>query len=183
MSSIKLCVVSIAFVVACGSSSSDKSATVALGANPAVPMTCQMCLSQSSGNECMNKGKLCQEDPECVMLNSCVNKCTNINAACVQSCGDAVSADAIQEWSDFADCTCGTCAQQCGQTFCDGAEGSNGSNGGMCIADGNQCSTSEACCTFCASDGGCGCIPSGDGPCNTDNDCCSGVCGGNGGCQ
>lgn len=178
MSTFKLCFFSIAFVVACGSGG-DKSGKVTLGSNPSVPMTCQMCLSQSSGNECAPKGKLCQDDPDCVMLNDCVNKCANINQSCVNSCGDAASADAIAEWNNFTDCTCGTCATQCAQTFCIGG----GSGSGACIADGDACSTSQDCCTFCASDNYCGCIPSGNGPCNSNQDCCSGACGHGGACE
>jgi hypothetical protein len=145
----------------------------ALGKNASVPDTCQMCLSISSSNECQAKGKVCNADSECSKLNDCVNKCANINAACIANCGDAASQNAIDEWNSWAGCTCGTCATQCNATFCNIG---SGSGSGQCVPDNSQCSSSEACCTFCASDGGCGCIPSGNQGCQTGHDCCSNDC-------
>jgi hypothetical protein len=147
-----------------------------LGDNASVPAACQMCLTMSSGNECEGKSKICTSDSECTSLNECVNKCANINEACIENCGDAASQNAIDEWNDWAGCTCGTCATQCNQTFCNIGSGGSGSGSGTCVPDDTQCSTTEACCTFCASDGGCGCIPSGDQGCQTDHDCCSNDC-------
>jgi hypothetical protein len=146
---------------------------VKLGENPSVPDTCQMCLSSSSANECQAKGKICSADMECAKLNACVNKCANINAACIQSCGDAASQNAIDEWNTWAGCTCGTCASQCNQTFCNIG---SGPDGGQCTPDDQPCSTSQACCTFCATDGTCGCIPPQLQGCQIDHDCCSNVC-------
>jgi hypothetical protein len=148
-----------------------------LGDNASVPAACQMCLSTSSGNECEGKGKICTSDTACTSLNECINKCANINAACIANCGDGASQNAIDEWNDWAGCTCDTCSSQCNQTFCNIGGGSgSGSGSGMCVPDNTQCSTTEACCTFCASDGGCGCIPSGDDGCQTNQDCCSNDC-------
>lgn len=158
-----------------GGSNSGGSGSLLLGDNASVPMTCQTCLSMSTSNECDNRGEVCADDPDCVALNKCVNNCTNINAACIQSCGDAASANAITEWTDWTNCTCGTCATQCNATFCN-IGGSTGSNTGACIADNNSCASNEACCTFCASDGYCGCIPSNNNGCQTNADCCSGYC-------
>jgi hypothetical protein len=152
-----------------GGTKSDK-----LGQNASVPDTCQMCLSSSSGNECMAKGKVCTGDSECSKLNECVNKCANINAACIANCGDAASQNAIDEWNAWAGCTCGTCANQCNATFCNIGSGSG--SGSQCVPDNTACSSTEACCTFCASDGGCGCIPSGNNGCQTNHDCCSNDC-------
>ena len=164
-----------AIVIACGGGN-DKTMGMGmmdskLGANTSVPDSCQMCLANSTGNECMAKGKNCTSDMECAKLNTCVNKCANINAACIQNCGDAASQNAIDEWNAWAMCTCGTCASQCNQTFCN-----IGSGSGSCVMDNNPCSTTQACCTFCASDGNCGCIPSNNQGCQTDHDCCSNFC-------
>ncbi|HEY1811061.1 MAG TPA: hypothetical protein VGG74_01815 [Kofleriaceae bacterium] len=157
--------------------SGGSGSSILLGDNASVPMTCQTCLSMSTNNECDNRGEVCADDPDCVALNKCVNNCTNINAACIQSCGDAASANAITEWTDWTNCTCGTCATQCNATFCNiGGSGTMGSNTGACIADNNSCASNEACCTFCASDGYCGCIPSNNNGCESNSDCCSGYC-------
>jgi hypothetical protein len=174
----------IVFLVACGGGGGggDGKSSDALGVNASVPQTCQMCLATSTGNECAQLQKDCSGDKECQALNKCVNACANINDACIQSCGDAVSQTAIDEWNSWWSCTCDTCATQCNQTFCNIGNGSNGSNGSnSCIPDNNSCSTNEDCCTFCASDGVCGCVPTND-QCQTDSDCCSGACDG-GGCD
>ena len=182
---MKKLMICCALVMACGGGGDSKpdgggrggsGGGIDLGENPSVPATCQMCLTTSSGNECESMAKICSSDSECVALNKCINNCANINAACISSCGDAASANAITEWTDGTNCTCGTCSMQCNQTFCNSGGGSSGSSGGACIADDNSCSTSEACCTFCASDGYCGCIPSGNNGCQTNQDCCSGNC-------
>jgi hypothetical protein len=154
---------------------------IELGENGSVPQTCQTCLGSSSENECDSMGKICSSDSECVSLNTCINNCANINAACISSCGNAASQNAINEWNSWSNCTCGTCAMQCNQTFCNIGSGSG--SGSACIADNASCSTTEACCTFCASDNYCGCIPSGNNGCGSNADCCSGVCQGNGVCQ
>ena len=158
-----------------GSGSGSGAGSIQLGENPSVPATCQTCLMTSSSNECENKGSICSNDSECVALDKCINNCANINAACIANCGDAASQNAIDEWNSWSACTCGTCATQCNQTFCNIGTGS-GSNSGACIADNDSCSTTEACCTFCASDNYCGCIPSGNDGCQTNQDCCSGSC-------
>jgi len=144
-----------------------------LGDNPSVPATCQTCLTSSTANECEGKGKNCTSDSECAALNACINNCTNINAACIANCGDAASQNAIDEWNAWTDCTCGTCATQCNATFCNIG---SGSGTGTCVPDNDSCSTTEACCTFCAGDGYCGCIPSGDNGCQVNSDCCSDSC-------
>jgi hypothetical protein len=166
-----------------GGSGSGNKSNLALGDNASVPETCQTCLATSSTNECESQGTICGADSECVALDKCINNCANINAACISSCGDAASANAIAEWNNWSNCTCGTCAMQCNQTFCNIGGSGTGSNTGACIADNNSCSTTEACCTFCASDGYCGCIPSGNDGCASNSDCCSGFCGGGGTCQ
>ena len=168
---------------ACGSGSGkpDGGGASELGVNASVPQTCQTCLMTSTSNECSEKGKICTSDPVCLALNKCVNACANINAACIANCGDAASQDAIDEWNSWSTCTCGTCASQCNQTFCNIGNGS-----GTCVADNSECSTTEACCTRCITfDDTCGCIPSGEGPCGSDSDCCSNSCepGNNGGCD
>lgn len=167
-------------LAACGSggSSNTSMGSDALGVNASVPQTCQMCLATSTGNECAQLQKDCSGDKECEALNKCVNACVNINQACIDSCGDAASANAIDEWTNWWNCTCDTCSTQCNQTFCNLGNGSSGSNTGACVPDDQACSSSEACCTFCASDGGCGCIPSNDQGCQTGHDCCSGTCDG-----
>ena len=167
----------VSLSVACGTSGggngngSGSGLGNTLADNASVPETCQMCLASSTSNECESKGKICTSDSECAALNTCINKCVNINAACIANCGDAASQDAIDEWNTWTGCTCGTCATQCNATFCN-----IGSGSAACVPDNSQCSTTEACCTFCASDGGCGCIPSGDQGCQTDHDCCSYSC-------
>ncbi len=183
---MKKLLICCALLMACGGGGSTKpdgggrggsggGGGIDLGDNPSVPATCQTCLTTSSGNECETMNKICSADSECVALNKCINNCANINAACISSCGDAASANAITEWTDWTNCTCGTCAMQCNQTFCNIGSGT-GSSGGACVADNNSCSTTEACCTFCASDGYCGCIPSDNNGCQTNQDCCSGSC-------
>jgi hypothetical protein len=170
----------IVFLAACSSGGGGDGASDKLGMNASVPQTCQMCLATSTGNECAQLQKDCSGDKECEALNKCVNACANINEACIQSCGDAASQTAIDEWTSWGSCTCDTCATQCNQTFCNLGNGSNGGSN-ACIADNNACSSSEDCCTFCASDGVCGCVPTNDA-CSTDSDCCSGFCDG-GGCD
>ena len=150
-----------------------------LGDNASVPGTCQTCLAGSTSNECAAKGKICAGDPGCEKLNTCINKCANINAACIQNCGDAASQDAIDEWNNWWNCDCGTCASQCNATFCN-IGGGSGSGSGVCVPDDSACSTTQACCTICASDGYCGCIPPNNQGCNSNADCCSHDCeGGN----
>ena len=166
------------FVAACSGGDSpkpDAGDKDKLGDNPNVSDACQMCLSKSSGNECMAKEKACTADSDCKKLNACVNKCANINDACIQSCGDGASQNAIDAWNGWAQCACGTCDSQCNTTFCSG--------GGSCVPDDMPCSTTEACCTFCASDGNCGCIPPGNQGCQSDQDCCSNSCDPSGVCN
>lgn len=158
-----------------GGSGSGGGSTDKLGDNASVPGTCQTCLAMSTSNECQAKGKICSSDSGCEKLNTCINKCANINAACIQNCGDGASQDAIDEWNAWTGCDCGTCAAQCNATFCNIGGGGSGS-GGQCIPDNSACSTTEACCTFCASDGNCGCIPSNNNGCASDSDCCSHDC-------
>jgi hypothetical protein len=151
-----------------------------LGQNPSVTQTCQQCLSQSSGNECSDWAKTCNNGSACVGLNTCINNCTNVNTACVTSCGQAASQNAITEWTQWSQCACNSCAAQCGSTFC----GAVGGDAGSCTPDNTQCPAGGGgCCTFCASDGYCGCIPSGQQGCQTSGDCCSQSCGGGGVCN
>ena len=89
-----------------------------LGANPSVPQTCQSCLTGSSSNECANKAKVCNEDPNCVALNACVNNCASVNSGCVSNCADAASTDVQSEWLGWYNCTCTSCASQCSSAFC-----------------------------------------------------------------
>jgi hypothetical protein len=174
---------SVVFLIAaCGSSSpggGGHGGGSGLGLNASVPVTCQMCLTTSTSNECESKGNVCDDDPDCQKLNACVNKCANINAACIASCGDNASQDAIDEWNTWSGCTCGTCASQCGATFCNIGDDSGSNTGGSCIADNDACSSTEPCCTFCASDNYCGCIESGtNAQCSSNSDCCSNACDG-----
>jgi hypothetical protein len=70
---------------------------------------------------------------------------------------------------------CGGCGLECNG-------GADECIGGVCatiacVDDNNPCSTDGDCCSeFCASDGNCGCMPSGTGDCNLDSDCCNGSC-------
>ena len=155
-----------------------------IGSNPNVSQNCQTCLSQSSGNDCANKQKNCTNDAQCVTLNDCINKCANVNGGCINNCGDTVSADAITEWNAWCFCACADCSSQCSATFCtvgDGGSPEATPDTSTCTADGTQCSQTS-CCTFCASDGFCGCEPPNDG-CVSDQECCSGFCDGTGTCQ
>jgi hypothetical protein len=161
------------------SGSGSGGSTDKLGDNASVPGTCQTCLASSTSNECAAKGRICSGDPGCEKLNTCINKCANINAACIQNCSDGASQDAIDEWNNWAGCDCGTCASQCNATFCSigyGNGSGSGSGSGTCLADNAPCSTTQACCTFCASDNNCGCIPSNNQGCAADEDCCSHDC-------
>ncbi|MFT3699741.1 MAG: hypothetical protein QM831_41725 [Kofleriaceae bacterium] len=187
----------VAWFAACSGGSDDRSQPdgggrgggggAALAVNASVPQSCQSCLSTSSGNECSAKQKICEADSECVALNKCINNCANINSGCIDSCGDAASANAIDEWNAWADCGCNTCGSQCGQTFCSAGGGAGSGSGGggsnACIQNEQQCAANEACCTFCASDGYCGCIPTNNNGCTSDHDCCSGFCDNQGFCD
>jgi hypothetical protein len=154
-----------------------------LGNNPSVPQTCQACLSQSSGNDCSAQRQTCARDSFCGSLNTCINNCVNVNAACLANCQNAVSVNAGSEWTNWFSCTCADCSAQCGATFC-------GINDAGCTPDGttstqNNCSD---CCTgqgSCDSSGTC-CVASGSASQNANcSDCCSGSgnCNNQGTCQ
>jgi hypothetical protein len=55
---------------------------------------------------------------------------------------------------------------------------------GVCTDDGAGCSRDSECCSdYCASDGNCGCIPTGNDGCASSSDCCSGHCAHDGVCD
>jgi len=111
--------------------SGDGGASVALLVNPGVTQTCQTCLSGASGNDCSAQAKTCGNDSNCVALNTCVNKCTNLNAGCIQNCEDSASVNSGQEWSTWFSCACNDCATQCSECSASGtSSGGSGSSGG-----------------------------------------------------
>jgi hypothetical protein len=55
---------------------------------------------------------------------------------------------------------------------------------GSCLADDSACGFDSDCCSnYCASDGACGCIPTGRSGCLSPSDCCSGRCARDGVCD
>lgn len=55
---------------------------------------------------------------------------------------------------------------------------------GTCFGDNTGCSYDSQCCSnYCASDGLCGCIPTGNSGCAGASDCCSGRCARDGVCD
>jgi hypothetical protein len=83
--------------------------------NPGVTQTCQTCLSGATGNDCSAQAKTCGNDPNCVALNACVNKCTDLNAGCIQNCEDAAAVNSVDEWSSWFTCACNDCSTQCSE--------------------------------------------------------------------
>jgi hypothetical protein len=81
--------------------------------------------------------------------------------------------------SDETDC--GACGAACAVgDYCDRGICIVGS----CLTDGTGCTYDSECCSnFCASDGACGCIPSGNAGCAGAGDCCSGRCARDGVCN
>lgn len=79
-------------------------------------------------------------------------------------------------------CTVTTTTCGGGSFDCDGVccpDTANCVNGACvsCLDDNAACTFDSDCCSnLCASDGLCGCIPSGSGPCSGDGDCCSLIC-------
>lgn len=71
--------VAIVVCVGCsnGSSGGDAGAKNSLGANSAVAQKCQMCLTQSTSNDCSSKQRNCTSDSVCAQMNTCVNNCCN----------------------------------------------------------------------------------------------------------
>lgn len=108
------------------------------------------------------------------------------------SANDATNADVVSKdvGSDGTGCTecngsctdllidpknCGYCGGNCGGNSCIGGTCSTST----CVADGDPCTADGDCCSlFCASDGNCGCILTGDTTsfCSADSDCCSDNC-------
>lgn len=131
--------VAVAIIASCSSKSSgggggggDDGGTSSSGgggllANPGVTQTCQTCLSGASGNDCSAQAKTCTSDTNCVGLNTCVNKCTNLNQGCITNCGNAASVNAVTEWNGWFNCGCNDCASQC--SACSGGSSSGGSSG------------------------------------------------------
>ena len=86
-----------------------------------------------------------------------------------EACGDICA--------DLADdpLNCGACGNDCGADECI----SGVCTTTACVADNDPCTVDGDCCSlFCASDGSCGCIASGDEStfCSADIDCCSNSC-------
>jgi hypothetical protein len=81
--------------------------------------------------------------------------------------------------SDETDC--GACGDPCAiGFFCDVGQCVSGT----CFADSSACGHDSDCCSdYCASDGLCGCIPSGNSGCVSASDCCSGHCARDGVCD
>ncbi len=158
-----------------------------LGANTNVTSACQSCLAQASGNDCAAQDKNCSGDPQCVTLNTCIDKCANF-ANCPLNCESAASTNAANEWTSWWKCACSDCASQCASTFCPAGNGDagngDGGDGSTCLPDNSACASSSQCCSaLCASDSACGCIPTGDPSNLTDcSDCCSGNCDQNNNC-
>ncbi len=90
-------------------------------------------------------------------------------------CGD-YCADLSSDETD-----CGACGAPCAVgDYCD--------QGvcivGTCLDDNVACNYDSQCCSnYCASDGLCGCIPTGNSGCATASDCCSGRCARDGVCD
>lgn len=99
----------------------------ALLVNPSVSQTCQTCLSTASGNDCANQAKVCSGDSVCLSLNSCVNKCTNLNSGCIANCGNAFSTNAQSEWTGWFGCACNDCTMQC--SLCTSGSGTDSGSG------------------------------------------------------
>jgi hypothetical protein len=103
----------------------------------------------------------------CVVVADCGPGLTDCGGYCADLNGDETD--------------CGACGAPC-------AVGDYCSLGvcivGTCIADASPCAHDSDCCSnYCASDGNCGCIPSGVAGCAGSTDCCSGLCNRNGVCN
>ncbi len=89
--------------------------------------------------------------------------CTGGLVACGSDCVDI----------DSDPDNCGGCGVSCNGDEC--IQGT--CNTTVCVADNDPCTTDDDCCSiFCATDGNCGCMPSGTGDCSADSDCCNGSC-------
>jgi len=83
----------------------------------------------------------------------------------------ACGSDCVDTQNDPTNC--GDCGIDCGVDECIGGVCTTIS----CVDDNNPCSVDGDCCSdFCATDGNCGCMPSGTGDCNVDSDCCNLSC-------
>ncbi len=100
---------------------------------------------------------------------------TACTATVTVSCGGGLvdcNGECVDTYND--DLNCGGCGLACpGGTYCSNAACITGS----CVLDNNPCASHWDCCSdFCATDGNCGCMPSGVATCGADSDCCSNVC-------
>jgi hypothetical protein len=113
---------------------SSGAAHAQLATNPSVSATCQMCLGQSSTNDCDEYAKVCGEDTNCMALNACVNKCASLNTSCIDNCGALVGTAVQNEWLSWWTCGCGDCASSCsvcgGSSTGSGGSGDSGAGGG-----------------------------------------------------
>jgi len=125
-----------------GSSGADGGSGVALLGNPGVTQTCQTCLSGASGNDCSAQATTCDRDTDCVALNTCVIKCTNLNAGCIQNCQDNASVNSGQEWSAWFSCACNDCSMQCAQCS---ASGTSSGGSGSSSSGGSSSGTVTTC--------------------------------------
>jgi hypothetical protein len=148
-----------------------------LGASVNVPTSCQSCLSQSS-SQCLTALQLCGLDADCVALNNCINACTTLNAACINTCGTGQSV-ALAEWEDWYSCACTDCVSDECPTFCTLIGGDAGSDAStMCVALGGACQIDSDCChsaQFCNAKACAECITS-NNPCVSNSECCSQTC-------
>jgi hypothetical protein len=103
----------------------------------------------------------------CIVVTNCGPGLTDCGGYCANLSSDELD--------------CGGCAISCAiGDFC--------SQGlcivGTCLADDSPCNHDSDCCSdYCASDGACGCIPTGNDGCASSTDCCSLHCARDGVCD
>ena len=138
-------------------------------------VVCQGSTPDGCGNVCVN---FATDRSHC---GSCTNVCAVSDAcesgACVPptTCAPGLvdcGGQCVNILADYDDC--GGCGIACAPSdYCDRGTCTSGS----CVPDDSPCNADGQCCSLlCASDGLCGCIPSGNSGCNADSDCCSGSC-------